>query len=206
MEKHGSDKGYTVDKPTSFHNYTLYYNSLFAPRRYEKLRLFELGIGTTNCDIACNMGKDGTAGASLRAWREYFPQVNIFAADIDKTILVEEDRIKTYYCDQMSKESIYDMWTQNTELWEGFDIIIDDALHTFDANKLFFENSVHKLNVNGVFIIEDVGSFHLANYKDQIKIWENKYPNLDFRLLDYIELNHKTNIYDNELIVVKRLY
>jgi len=206
MEKYGSDKGYTVLKPEKFHNYTLYYYNLFSPRRYERLRIFELGIGTTNCDISCNMGKDGKPGASLRAWRDYFPLANIYAADIDNTIQFEETRIKTYCCDQKSPESVQKLWSENIELWDGFDIIIDDALHEYGANKTFFENSIHKLNVNGVFIIEDVGSYYILVYKEQIKQWQQKYPNLDIRLIYYDEMNHVTNIYDNSLIIVKRLY
>jgi len=206
IEKYGSDKGCTKNKPDNFHNYTLYYHNLFSPVRYDKIRIFELGIGTTNTDILCNMGKNGTVGASLYAWKEYFPMASIFAADIDKSIKIDEANIKTYYCDQTSKESIHNMWTNNSDLWNGFDIIIDDALHTFDANKLFFENSVHKLNINGVFIIEDLGTYYSQNYKELMNNWKSMYPNLEFRHISYLEFNHKTNIYDNEMIIAKRVY
>lgn len=37
------------------------------------------------------------------------------------------------------------MW-KNDDLVDNFDIIVEDGLHTFDANVCFFENSVHKLN------------------------------------------------------------
>ena len=40
---------------------------------------------------------------------------------------------------------------------DGFDIIIDDGLHEFHANKCFFENSIEKLNPGGFYIIEDIG-------------------------------------------------
>lgn len=206
MEKYGSDKGCTSTKPDNFHNYTLYYNNLFTPVRYENLRIFELGIGTTNTNIPNNMGINGKAGASLRAWKEFFSASDIFAADIDKTILVDEPSIKTYYCDQTSKESIRELWTTNVDLWNGFDIIIDDALHTFDSNKLFFENSIHKLNINGVFIIEDLGTFHSSIYTNQMNTWKSVYVNLEFRHISYLEFNHKTNIYDNEMIIAKRIY
>jgi len=204
--KYGSDKGYTSTKPDNRHNYTLYYNNLFSPVRYEKLRIFELGIGTTNTSIPNHMGENGKAGASLHAWREYFPASSIFAADIDKTILVDEPSIKTYYCDQTSKESIHDLWTTNHDLWNGFGIIIDDALHTFESNKLFFENSVHKLNINGVFIIEDLGTYASSTYKNQMEKWKSMYVNLEFRYISNQEFNHRTNICDNEMIVAKRIY
>jgi hypothetical protein len=119
MEKYGSDKGHVEYQENKYHNYTLYYYSLFSQKRYEHLRIFELGIGTTNKEILCNMGVYGVPGASLRVWKEFFPKAQIFAADIDKTILFTEDRIKTYYCDQESRESIIDMWNDNIDLWEG---------------------------------------------------------------------------------------
>jgi tetratricopeptide (TPR) repeat protein len=39
---------------------------------------------------------------------------------------------------------------------ERFDIIIDDGLHSFDANTTFFRSSVQKLKSNGYYIIEDI--------------------------------------------------
>lgn len=206
IEKYGSDKGYVTYTPETHHNYTLYYHNLFKGRRYEPLRIFELGIGTTNSEILCNMGTDGKPGASLRAWRDYFPLAQIYAADIDDKIMLDERRIKTYHCDQESSESIRNLWQNNIELWTGFDIIIDDGLHRLEANKTFFENTIHKLNVGGVFIIEDVGSYYLGHYGGLLTAWQLKYPNLEFRLIDYKELNHQTNIYDNVLIIAKRLY
>lgn len=39
---------------------------------------------------------------------------------------------------------------------KNFDIIIDDGLHTTDANVNLFLNSFNKLKKNGIYIIEDV--------------------------------------------------
>ena len=149
------------------------------------------------------MGIDGKPGASLRAWTEFFPDSRVFAADIDKEILFQTDRISTFYCDQTKADVIQAMWSNNVNLWTGFDIIIDDGLHRFDPNVTFFENSVHKLNVGGIFIIEDVGTSIMYKYKDAIVKWSEKYPNIEFRL---ISLKHPTNIWDNNLMLAKRLY
>ena len=46
------------------------------------------------------------ASASLYMWQEYFPNAEIFGADVDKRILFNEGRIKTYFVDQYSFESI----------------------------------------------------------------------------------------------------
>ena len=47
----------------------------------------------------------------------------------------------------------------------NFDIMIDDAIHTFEANKTFFLNSVHKLSKNGIYIIEDVTTDALVKWE-----------------------------------------
>lgn len=139
MERHGSDK-------STFHNYTTVYSRIFEHLRdREGVRVFEVGLGTSN------MGKDGTPGASLRGWREYFRHADVFGADIDTRILFDEDHIKTYFCDQLDADTVRDMWTSNPELAkDGFDVIIDDGLNMFQANKTFFENSVHKLRPGGI--------------------------------------------------------
>lgn len=123
MTDFGSDKG------RGHHNYTIYYDKLFNGIKEENLNIFELGLGTNYLDVPSSMGSDGIPGASLRGWKKYFPNSKVFGADIDKRILFEEDRIKTFYCDQTNVRSIQKMW--NSELLKDlyFDIIIDDGLH-----------------------------------------------------------------------------
>ena len=121
-------------------NYTLFKLLCDSP-----IRLFELGIGTTDPLIKSAMGESEIPGASLRAWREFFRNGNIFGADIDKTILVNECRIESFYCDQTDEASICRMWKWNPSLAIPFDIIIDDGLHDFQANKVFLENSIQHL-------------------------------------------------------------
>ena len=148
MTKEGSDKG------SGWHNYTLLYHFLFRHRRYEIRSVFELGLGTNFGDVPSNMGKGGVPGASLRGWRRYFPRARILGADIDARVLFTEDRISTYHVDQLCPKAIDNLWRKISD--ERFDIIIDDGLHTFDANSIFFEHSVGKLKSAGYYIIEDI--------------------------------------------------
>lgn len=195
MHTVGSDKGHPENK--GWHNYTTYYYPLFAPIQQKSLRIFELGIGTTNPVIASSMGAKGVPGASLRGWKEFFPHAAIFGADIDKDILFEEDRIKTFYCDQRSPVAIAEMWN-TPELVEPFDIIVEDGLHTFAANKCFFECSIHKLAKGGVYIIEDILNPFVPYFRSQVAQWELIFPHLSFRLMQI----PFTNKVDNNLLVV----
>lgn len=110
------------------------------------------------------MGIDASPGASLRAWRDYFPNANIYGCDIDRSCLVEEDRISSCYVDQLEIDSI-------AAMWEGFgrplfDIVIDDGLHTADAATSLFRGLSQSLSKTGIYIIEDVAPAELIKIND----------------------------------------
>lgn len=185
-------KEYGSDKCGIKHNYTKIYNNVMWRFRNENIVLFELGIGSTNPNVLSNMGKDGKPGASLYAWRDYFPNGKIYGADIDKDILFEAERIKTAYCDQTNSGDIEKLFKNFGE--KEFDFMILDGLHTFEANKKFFENSIYKMARHGYLFIEDI--YDVEEYKEQIKIWEKQYPSLTFT---FIELyTDESNLFKNE--------
>lgn len=192
-----SDKG-SEDINVSWHNYTTFYYSIFKDLRDKNLRIFELGLGTNNVNIPSNMGPNGRPGASLYGWQEFFYNSEIFGADIDTSILFNTEKIKTFYCDQTNPCIIQYMWNESI-LHDNFDIIIDDGLHTFNANVCFFENSIHKLKSNGYYIIEDILNNEEHLFINKIKEWEFKYTNCSFILL---KIPSTINIYDNTLLVV----
>ena len=147
------------------------------------------------------MGVNGRPGASLYGWREFFVNSEIYGADIDKDILFNTERIKTYFCDQTNPELIHSMWNQ-PELQITFDIMVDDGLHLFYANACFFENSIHKLSKNGYYIIEDLNNHELHLFNKEIELWKVKYPNLQFTLLEIPSFVNKCD--NNLLIIYKR--
>ena len=189
-----SDKG-------NHHNYTKIYYNIFKDIQLNSLRVFELGLGTNNINIPSNMGSSGRPGASLYGWRDFFVNSEIFGADIDKEILFKTDKINTFYCDQTNPNTIKELWEQ-PELNENFDIIVEDGLHVFNAQVCFFENSIHKLKVNGYYIVEDIGKGEINTWKNQINIWKNIYNDLEYNLLE-IPINN--NITDNNLLLVKKI-
>jgi hypothetical protein len=198
MGRHGSDKG-CKDIVTSWHNYTTFYHSIFKDLCNKELRIFELGLGTNNLQIPSNMGPNAKPGASLYGWSEFFPKSHIYGADIDSKILFSTDKIKTFYCDQTNPEIIKKMW-EEPNLQDNFDIIIEDGLHTFDANVCFFENSIHKINPGGYYIIEDIAHFEEHLFVDKIKEWETQYDSCVFTLLKIPGINN----HDNTLLVITR--
>ena len=77
------------------------------------------------------------------------------------------------------------MWTNINQ--NNFDLIIDDGLHTNEANIKLFEESFKFLKPNGIYIIEDVSNDNLIslknnldNYNPEIVVLKSKevrYPN-----------------------------
>lgn len=199
MSHFGSDKGHPEQSKQN-HDYTIFYDSIFKDFKNKEIRLFELGLGTNNTNILSNMGVNGKPCASLYGWRTYFPNSWVFGADIDKDILIQFPKIKTFYCDQTDPKCIANMWNEPL-LQENFDIIIEDGLHTFEANVCFFENSIHKLNNGGYYIIEDINDINIQLFNDKIQNeWTLNYPYLSFNW----ELNKFKNRQDNNLLVINK--
>ena len=190
MNLHGSDKG----GKNNHHNYSDYYSELFYNNKNNIKNFLEIGLGSNNTNIPSNMGSDGIPLASLRAWKDFFKNANILGADIDKNILKNEDRIKTFYVDQTDPKSIKEMFEKIGI--KKFDIILEDGLHEFNANLCFFENSINFLEDDGTYIIEDV------YYKDQdrfINYFEK--TNFNFSIVDIF---HEKNIANNCLIIIRK--
>lgn len=189
MNLSGSDKG----GRNNHHNFASYYSEIFFHKRNDIKNFLEIGLGTNDTSVLSHMGVNGIPLASLRAWRNYFKNANIYGADIDKNILKNEDRIETFYVDQTDPITIKEMFKNIGE--KKFDIILEDGLHEYNANICFFENAIEYLEPNGTYIIEDV------YYKDQdkfIKYFENKKYNFSI-----IDIFHEKNIANNCLIIIK---
>lgn len=201
MSKHGSDKSERpIHGNLPGHNYTKFYHRIFNEIKNNQLKFFELGMGTNNPNIESNMTTDGLPGASLYGWSEFFKHSEIFGADIDTDILFNTNKIKTFFCDQTNPQMIKQLWEQKQLDFE-FDIIVEDGLHEFKANKVFLENSIHKLKEGGYFIIEDVSIDEIYNWCEYFDEFEKKFKNFEIK---FIKLFCDHNLYDNNLILVKK--
>jgi hypothetical protein len=194
MSWHGSDKGH------GWHNYTTIYSVIFGKLRDQPLRIFELGLGTDNPDLVSSMGVNGRPGASLRGWRELFPRAHVYGADIDRDILFQEDGINTFYCDQLDRVAIHELWSQPL-LQDGMDIIIDDGLHTLEGNISFLHGSLDHLCPGGFYVVEDILQETIDAWRGQLETLSKEHPSHEFAL---IELPNSLNASDNNLLIVRR--
>lgn len=211
MSKYGSDKGWgltntflknNIYSPNAVcHNYTCFYTELFKNLRNEKIAIFEMGVGVPSCMASW--------AGSLLGWQEYFPNSEIFSADIDKDYLYNKDKIRSFYVDQENENSINNLWLQLSN--KTFDLIIDDGPHTFSSNYLFFTLSFNKLKNGGIYIIEDVNLDFIDKLYADINIFclDNKIPVSTEKLIIpyHSSFKHPSSqiLKMNNLIIIKKI-
>ena len=181
-----------------FQNYSDYYSEIFHQNKDNIKNVLELGIGSIDRNNIYNMnmlGENYKSGASLRVWRDYFKNAEIFGADIDKETLFDEDRITTSYVDQSNPKSILEMF--NKFKVKEYDIIIDDGCHRFDETIIFFNNAINKLSNKGIYIIEDIIP---SQRKKFLKFF--KPLNFQVKLINFDR--PKKNILSNCLITIRK--
>lgn len=148
MQRRGSDKA-------TFHNYTRVYHHLFQHWTRDAFNLLEIGIGSIDASVPSNMGPNGTPGASLRGWRDYFPKANVLGADIDPQTMFSEDRISTCVLDQRSPH-VAKYLDGMKSMFPSFRVIVDDGLHDGATNLHVMKHLLPRLDVGGYYVIEDI--------------------------------------------------
>lgn len=144
-------------KSDKFENgYCNVYNDIFGPKQMMPVNLLEIGIGTlepthSNMLFWKNRFPEYEPGASLRAFRDYFPNGTIYGVDIQEDCMIKDNRIQTFLIDsrnrKMASHYLGHMW---------FDFIVDDGDHSFRTQIETFENFFRFLTIGGVYILEDL--------------------------------------------------
>lgn len=151
FNKHASDK-------QTENGYAPIYHAVLKHLREEPITLLEIGIGTVIQGAYCSMyGHDLPGyrpGASLRAWRDYFPKALIYGIDIQPdTMITDEPRIQTALCDTTDPAAVKAFSARQPA---GFDVIVDDGAHIPELQLKTLRNFFPVLRSNGIYVIEDV--------------------------------------------------
>jgi hypothetical protein len=164
-----------------------YYAEFYEEELKEKKinNLLEIGIGF----------KHSFPGASLRAWGEIFPSARIYGADNNREVLFNEKNIKTFYTDQLNINELENLKKILNNV--VFDVIIDDGLHTFEANVNTFNVFKNSLSKSGLYFIEDVKYHELKKY---YKYFINL-KNYDFKIIECLNTEES---YANAMIIIKK--
>jgi hypothetical protein len=149
---------YNSDK--NGHGYSKVYESIFKNFKNEPINLLEIGIGTMIPGAHSTMvhvyGENGNykPGASLRAFRDYFPNGNIYGGDVQLDCMFSEERINTLLFNSLIKEEC-----DNALKDLQFNIIIDDGDHTNSSQETTFRNLWSRVKPGGYYFIEDVSEY-----------------------------------------------
>lgn len=177
FNQHGCDKA-------SKHKYHTVYEPDFEPLRNKEINILEIGI---------------FKGDSIKVWLDYFPKATIYGIDIFTRItskdieVLNHDRVKWLKADSTS----YSVVNSIKKEWPRirFDIIIDDGLHTPDANTKTLNNLYPFLKKQGKYYIEDVWPLDIMTAKQLEHPWiTNKSPSYNMlemnKFLKSIEDKH----------------
>lgn len=135
-EIHGTDKW-------GYHWYTPHYARHFGPIRHRRLKILEIGVG--------GYEDPNAGGASLRAWKYYFPRSEIYALDLYDKSPLQEDRIRIFQGSQNDPDVVRDVVREMRRV----DIVIDDGSHVNEHVLTSFRTLFPLLETDGIYVIED---------------------------------------------------
>lgn len=174
--KYKTDKGnIPFDKKTHLHNYVSIYEKIFDPIRENALNIVDIGA----------VGSNG--GGSTKMWREYFPNSNIYAIDINPDVL--NIRLNNVYTINLDLDDEAAVISTLNNLNVKFDIVIEDGSHHPRQQMRTLFNFSNYLNKNYHYFIEDLCAGENTDIPDGLK--KSKLP-----FLSDLEMEHiKTKVY-----------
>jgi hypothetical protein len=137
------------------HKYTPHYQRHFRPWRDREINILEIGIG--------GYRRDGDGGASLRMWKAFFPNAQIFGLDIHDKSFVDEPRIRTFQGDQTDPVILNSI----AATAGGLHLIIDDGSHRPEHIIKSFNILFPLLDADGMYVIEDTQTSYWPEWGGQ---------------------------------------
>lgn len=134
LDKLGIDAG--TDKSSKWHNYLSKYEFFLNKYKDEKINVLELGV---------------LDGNSLRMWKKYFSNADIYGVDIDsKCKENEEERIKIIIGDLDDGSFLQSISGIKPS------IVIEDASHSWNQQILALYSLFTSMPSGGIYIVEDI--------------------------------------------------
>ncbi len=140
------------EKLYGIQHYGPHYVRHFAPLRKKKLNILEIGIG--------GYENPRFGGSSLRTWRAYFKNANVYAIDLADGSMHEQRGIKTFRGDQGDVGFLNDVADRIGPL----DIVIDDGSHLCRHIILGFKTLFPRLAADGLYVVEDTQTSYWGGF------------------------------------------
>lgn len=152
-------KYYSDKCPEIKHSYSPAYYEFLKDYRETFLNIIEIGIGNDEL-MKPICGQNYQAGASLKAWRDFFGSAHVYGLDIRREVLFSEERIACFYTDQSNRDELLKSITEIRRSANDekllFDLIIDDGSHVVEHMVLSVQVLSKYVKPGGFYIIEDI--------------------------------------------------
>jgi hypothetical protein len=142
--KYGADKC-----PQIGHMYTPFYYEFLKDKRQSFKKVFEFGVGNSRIQRVIPHYQ---MGASIRMWRDFFPNAMVYGADIANGSVFKDERIETFYCNERDANQIKELVGK---MGSDIDLVIDDASHHVNDQVFLCKNLMPFLKKDVIYIIED---------------------------------------------------
>ena len=168
---------YSTDKcPKIKHVYTPFYYELLKDKKHTFKKVLEMGIGYKE---TMPYYPRYQTGASLKMWRDFFPNAMVHGADISPKAMFEDERIKTYLCDERKKCDIERLVMQTGS---DIDLVVDDGSHRLHHQVYLCKTIMPLLQKSVIYIIEDVGyNESLSEQLEKTGLYKCEFPDLPGR-------------------------
>lgn len=134
-----------TDKNSNCHNYTPFYDKAFGDFRSKPINFLEIGVWH---------------GDSTRMWREYFENAMIYGIDIDDMSQYNEERIKTFICNQGNASELNKL----LDVLPKLDIVVSDGGHQSSDDIVSFQTIFPRLKSGGLYCIEDLLCSYVSKF------------------------------------------
>jgi len=182
--KYGTDKC-----PQIRHGYTPFYYKLFNSKRKKIKKVLEIGIGYKR--EGRKQYEGWTHGASLKMWRDFFPNAIIYGVDVREDAMFNDERIRSFICDQNNEQDLLKLLDK---IGRDIDIVIDDGSH-IHQHQVYTTRVLRPLIPRkSDYIIEDV------TYCQTVK---RRLGAFNCKIQEFEIPSDKTAIHNDRLIVVK---
>ena len=159
--KHGTDK--------ANHGYCEVYERRLEDRRSEPLKVLEIGV---------------FFGASLRMWREYFPNAEIHGVDLDIKRCGDIDGVTLHKIDANDTNELVKL----SEKHGPWDLIVDDGSHMMKHQQSTFSKLWSHVKPDGFYVVEDIHTSFLPKLEScSADAHNEKLVHTTFRMIESLK-------------------
>ena len=146
--RHGTDKGPIDASGKRGHHFTSVYSDYLGHMTATGFRMLEIGV---------------KEGASIRMWRDFFPQAKIVGIDINPMCVRHAGgNVTVEIVDQGDLTAMRAFANRVAD----FDVIIDDGGHAMRQQIMSFEVLFPKLAGGGIYFIEDTHTSYMRLFRE----------------------------------------